>query len=174
MVQGASLSGDLTGTRRLDLSAKQVELTVPSDIIYYRTGREFVAWRRLDEETSEETSATTKTKDVAKESRPGSWVILERSNPKNEPRKIGEPDFDRIYVLGYEKHDQDHYTAYRSPDVEGYLPVRVEGRGANKTFTVRIKDESGGVKDMTFTLYRDQHGVMRVTPPEQMKTAKKK
>ena len=130
---------------------KQVELTVPSDIIYYRTGREFVAWRRLDEEPSDETSATTKTKDVAKESRPGSWVILERSNPKNEPRKIGEPDFDRIYVLGYEKHDQDHYTAYRSPDVEGYLPVRVEGRGANKTFTVRIKDESGQVKDMTFS-----------------------
>jgi hypothetical protein len=153
---------------------KQVELTVPSDIIYYRTGREFVAWRRLDEEPSDETSATTKTKDVAKESRPGSWVILERSNPKNEPRKIGEPDFDRIYVLGYEKHDQDHYTAYRSPDVEGYLPVRVEGRGANKTFTVRIKDESGQVKDMTFSLYRDQHGVTRVNPPEQMKTAKKK
>ena len=153
---------------------KQVELTVPSDIIYYRTGREFVAWRRLDEEPSDETSATTKTKDVAKESRPGSWVILERSNPKNEPRKIGEADFDRIYVLGYEKHDQDHYTAYRSPDVEGYLPVRVEGRGANKTFTVRLKDESGQVKDMTFSLYRDQHGVTRVNPPEEMKTAKKK
>src|SRR5689334_3692941 len=33
---------------------KQVELTVPSDIIYYRTGREFVAWRRLDEDASEE------------------------------------------------------------------------------------------------------------------------
>src|SRR6185436_5946832 len=73
---------------------KQVELTVPSDIIYYRTGREFVAWRRLDEETTEDTSST-KTKDVAKEGRPGSWVILERSSSK-EPHKIGEPDFDRI------------------------------------------------------------------------------
>src|SRR5262249_43866708 len=81
---------------------KQVELTVPSDIIYYRTGREFVAWRRLDEDTTEDSSAT-KTKDVARDSRPGSWVILERSSSK-EPHKIGEPDFDRIYVLGYEKH----------------------------------------------------------------------
>ncbi|MGQ0762197.1 MAG: hypothetical protein ACT4OT_09330 [Acidobacteriota bacterium] len=153
---------------------KQVELTVPSDIIYYRTGREFVAWRRLDEEPSDSGSAAAKTKDVAKESRPGSWVILERSNPKNQQRKIGEPDFDRIYVLGYEKHDQEHYTAYRSPDVEGYLPVRVEGRGVNKTFTVRIKDESGQVKDLTFSLYRDNHGVMRVNPPDQMKTAAKK
>src|SRR5205814_1993022 len=123
---------------------KQVELTVPSDIIYYRTGREFVAWRRLDEETTEE-GAAAKTKDVARESRPGSWVILERSNPKDEPHKLDEPDFDRIYVLGYEKHDQDHYTAYRSQDVEGYLPLRIEGKGANRTFTVRVKDSSGQV-----------------------------
>jgi hypothetical protein len=152
---------------------KQVELTVPSDIIYYRTGREFVAWRRLDEDSSDEASST-QTKDVAKTSRPGSWVILEKSNPKDEPHKLDEPDFDRIYVLGYEKHDQDHYTAYRSPDVEGYLPLRIEGKVANKTFTVRIKDNSGQVKDVTFNLYRDDHGVTRVTPPEQMKAAKRR
>lgn len=151
---------------------KQVELTVPSDIIYYRTGREFVGWRRLDEDTGDEGSAT-QSKDVAKTSRPGSWVILEKSSSK-EAHKIGEPDFDRIYVLGYEKHDQDHYTAYRSPDVEGYLPLRVEGRGANRTFTVRIKDEGGQIKDMTFTLYRDEHGVMRVNPPADIKAVKKK
>jgi hypothetical protein len=152
---------------------KQVELTVPSDIIYYRTGREFVAWRRLDEESSDETSAT-QTKDVAKTSRPGSWVILEKSNPKDEPHKMGEPDFDRIYVLGYEKHDQDHYTAYRSPDIEGYLPLKVEGKGANKTFTARIKEESGQVKEMTFSLYRDEHGVMRVNPPGELKARAKR
>jgi len=146
---------------------KQVELTVPSDIIYYRTGREFVGWRRLDEDTSDEGS-TTRSKDVAKESRPGSWVILERSSSK-EPHKLDEPDFDRIYVLGYEKHDQDHYTAYRSPDLEGYLPLRVEGRGANRTFTVRAKDESGQIKDLTYSLYRDDHGVMRVAAPGEVK-----
>jgi len=150
---------------------KQVELTVPSDIIYYRTGREFVAWRRLDEDTTDESAA--KTKDVAKDSRPGSWVILEKSSSK-EPHKIGEPDFDRIYVLGYEKHDQDHYTAYRSPDLEGYLPIRVDGRAASKTFTVRIKDDSGQIRDMTFNLYRDDRNVMKITPPEQMKAAKRR
>jgi len=151
---------------------KQVELTVPSDIIYYRTGREFVAWRRLDEDTGDDSS--TKTKDVAKDTRPGSWVILERSNPKDEPHKIDEPDFDRIYVLGYEKHDQDHYTAFRSPDIEGYLPLRIEGKGANKTFILKVKDSSGQVKDMTFKLYRDDHGVMRVTPPEEMKAVRRR
>jgi len=150
---------------------KQVELTVPSDIIYYRTGREFVAWRRLDEDSSDEGSST-RTKDVAKESRPGSWVILERSSSK-EPHKVDEPDFDRIYVLGYEKHDQDHYTAYRSPDLEGYLPMRVEGRGVNKTFTVRVKEE-GEIKELTYSLYRDDHGVMRVTPPGEVKGKRKR
>jgi hypothetical protein len=150
---------------------KQVELAVPSDIIYYRTGREFVAWRRLDEDSSEE--ATGKATDPSRESRPGSWVILERSSSK-EAHKIDEPDFDRIYVLGYEKHDQDHYTAYRSPDLEGYLPLRVEGKGANRTFTVRVKDESGQIKDITFNLFRDDHGVMRVSAPEQMKAARKR
>jgi hypothetical protein len=150
---------------------KQVELAVPSDIIYYRTGREFVAWRRLDEDSSEEVAG--KASDPSRESRPGSWVILEKSSSK-EAHKIDEPDFDRIYVLGYEKHDQDHYTAYRSPDLEGYLPLRVEGKGANRTFTVRVKDESGQVKDVTFNLFRDDHGVMRVSAPEQMKAAKKK
>jgi len=150
---------------------KQVELMVPSDIIYYRTGREFVAWRRLDEESSDEASST-KSKDVAKESRPGSWVILERSSSK-EAHKLEEPDFDRIYVLGYEKHDQDHYTAYRSPDLEGYLPLRVEGRGANKTFTVKAKEE-GDIKELTYSLYRDDHGVMRVSPPGDVKGKKKR
>lgn len=151
---------------------KQVELAVPSDIIFYRGGREFVAWRRLDDESGDD-SSTAKGKDVARDSRPGSWVILERSSSK-EPHKMDEPDFDRIYVLGYEKHDQDHYNAYRSLDVEGYLPLRVEGRGSNKTFTVRIKDETGQVKDMQYSLYRDDHGVMRVAAPGEVKGKKKK
>jgi hypothetical protein len=151
---------------------KQVELTVPSDIIYYRTGREFVAWRRLDDESSDETSAA-KNKDAAKESRPGSWVILEKSSSK-EPHKLDEPDFDRIYVLGYEKHDQDHYTAYRSPDLQGYLPLRVEGRGSEKTFSVRVKGEDGKVTEAKYSLYRDDHGVMRVAAPGEAKGKKKK
>ena len=146
---------------------KQVELMVPSDIIYYRTGREFVAWRRLDEDNSDESSAT-KTKDVAKESRPGSWVILEKSSSK-EPHKLDEPDFDRIYVLGYEKHDQDHYTAYRSPDIEGYLPMRIEGRGADRTFSVRIKGEDGKIIEAKYSLSRDDRGVMRVAAPGEVK-----
>ena len=144
------------------LYGKQVELMVPSDIIFYRTGREFVAWQRLDDE--EDASTTPRGKDAAKESKPGSWVILEKSS-SDEPRKLDEPDFDRIYVLGYDKNNQEHYTAYRSPDVKGFLPLRVEGQSDNKTFTVRIQGEDGQVKDSQYRLYKDERGVLKVTPP---------
>lgn len=150
---------------------KQVELTVPSDIIFYRTGREFVAWRRIDDEPSEEHDAGSK--GVQKETKPGSWVILEKSR-SSEPHKLEEPDFDRIYVLGYDKHDQKHYTGYRSPDLVGYLPLRVEGQGLNKTFTVRVKDESGQVKDAQYSLYRDDRGVLRVAAPGEAPRTKKR
>jgi len=150
---------------------KQVELTVPSDIIFYRTGREFVAWHRLDDEAADESEFGSK--GAQKETKPGSWVILEKSG-SSEPRKLDEPDFDRIYVLGYDKHNQEHYTGYRSPDLQGYLPLRVEGRGPNKTFTVRVKDESGQVKDAQYSLYRDDRGVLRVNSPGETPRAKKR
>src|SRR6185312_4040650 len=133
---------------------KQVELTVPSDIIFYRTGREFVAWQRLDGETKK-----VNDKDAAKETKPGSWLILEKSS-SNQPRGLDEPDFDRIYVLGYDKRNQEHYTAYRSPDLKGYLPARIEGHGEDKTFTVRLQEVEGGeVKDFRYSLHKDARGV---------------
>jgi hypothetical protein len=140
---------------------KQVELAVPSDIIFYRTGREFVAWQRLDGEAS--TSATPN--DAAREVKPGSWLILEKSS-SNQPRTIDEPDFDRIYVLGYDKRGQEHYTAYRSPDLKGYLPAKVEGHGDSKTFTLRLQEESGSpVKDVQYGIYKDARGILKVSTP---------
>jgi hypothetical protein len=140
---------------------KQVELTVPSDIIFYRTGREFVAWQRLDGDVDSEGS---KTKDAAKEAKPGSWVILEKSS-SDQPRTLTEPDFDRIYVLGYDKRDQEHYTAYRSPDLKGFLPIRVEGRPDNKTFTIRVQDENGQIGDVQYGVYKDARGYLKVSAP---------
>lgn len=140
---------------------KQVELTVPSDIIFYRTGREFVAWQRLDGSSDADSAAD---RNAARESRPGSWIILEKSS-SNQPRRLDEPDFDRIYVVGYDKRNQEHYTAYRGSDVKGYLPLRIEGRGENKTFTVRV--ESGGqIQESQYSVYKDARGILRVSPPE--------
>lgn len=141
---------------------KQVELAVPSDIIFYRTGREFVGWQHLDAD-SKDKSATDK--DGAREARPGSWLILEKSS-SNQPRTLDEPDFDRIYVLGYDKRNQEHYTAYRSPDLKGYLPAKIEGQGDNKTFMLRLQQEDGGeVKEVRYSLYKDARGVLKVTAP---------
>ncbi len=142
---------------------KQVELSVPSDIIFYRTGREFVAWQRLDSEAKESSSGTAD-KDAGREAKPGSWLILEKSS-SNQPHTLDEPDFDRIYVLGYDKRDQEHYTAYRSPDLKGFLPAKVEGHGDSKTFTLRIQDDSGQVKDSQYSLYKDARGILKVSAP---------
>ena len=150
---------------------KQVELMVPSDIIFYRTGREFVAWQRIDGEPVE--SDGSKSKDAAKEAKPGSWVILEKSS-SNQPHNIGEPDFDRVYVLGYDKRDQEHYTAYRSPDLKGFLPFRVEGRPDNKTFTLRVQDESGQINDVQYGIYKDARGYLKVSAPNAGGKDKKK
>lgn len=154
------------------INGKQVELTVPSDVIFYRTGREFVAWQRLDEDP-EKKSTDTKDKDVAKEVKPGSWVILEKSS-STEPRKLDEPDFDRIYVLGYDKYNQEHYTAYRSPDLIGFLPLRVQGKGDNKSFTIRVKGDDGNVKDAQYSVYRDDRGNLKVAAPGEAQKSKKK
>jgi hypothetical protein len=141
---------------------KQVGLTVPSDIIFYRTGREFVGWQRLDSDKGEKSSTN---KDAGREEKPGSWLILEKSS-SNQPRGIDEPEFDRIYVLGYDKRNQEHYTAYRSPDLRGYLPARVEGQGENKTFTLRIQEEEGGpLKEVRYSLYKDARGVLKINAP---------
>lgn len=139
---------------------KQVELTVPSDIIFYRTGREFVAWQRLDGSSEADSLAD---RNAGRESRPGSWIILEKSS-SNQPRKLDEPDFDRIYVVGYDKRNQEHYTAYRSPDVKGFLPLKVEGRGENKTFTVRVQN-GGQIQESQYSVYKDARGILRVAPP---------
>jgi hypothetical protein len=137
-----------------------VELAVPSDIIFYRTGREFVAWQRLDGESKDKND-----KDAGREAKPGSWLILEKSS-SNQSHGIDEPDFDRIYVLGYDKRNQEHYTAYRSPDLKGYLPAKIEGQGESKSFTVRIQEEEGGaLKDVRYGLYKDARGVLKVNPP---------
>lgn len=142
---------------------KQVELTVPSDIIFYRTGREFVAWQRLDGSSSDG-EGSLNDKNAGKESRPGSWVILEKSS-SNQPHTVDEPDFDRIYVVGYDKRNQEHYTAYRSSDVKGYLPLRIEGRGENKTLKVRVQDANGQITEASYGVYKDDRGNLKVAAP---------
>ncbi len=149
---------------------KQVELTVPSDIIFYRTGREFVAWQRLEDVDTK--GMPTEGKSETKEFQPGSWVILEKGT-SDEPGSLDEPDFDRIYVLGYDKTRREHYTAYRSRDLQGRLPLRVEGGGEAKFFVVRAAD-SGELKEYRFKAYKDDRGHLKVEPQGELPNTPKK
>jgi hypothetical protein len=151
--------------------AKQVELTVPSDIIFYRTGREFVAWQRLDE-SGDASQSAPKDKDAAKEVQAGSWVILEKSS-SDKPSTLEDPDFDRIFVLGYDKSRQEHYTAYRSPDLDGRLPLRVENNNGEKFFTVKANDD-GQLVDVRYKVYRDDRGNLRVDAQGTLPKSQKK
>jgi hypothetical protein len=145
---------------------KQVELSVPSDIIFYRTGREFVAWHRLDEAEKKDGDAGTGANETKETPQPGAWVILERSD-SDEPSSTDDPDFDRIYVLGYDKSRQEHYTAYRSRDIRGHLPLRLEESGGNKFFVVRAEDGKD-VKDYRFKVYKDDRGHLRIEPQQEL------
>jgi hypothetical protein len=83
------------------------------------------------------------------------------------------PDFDRIYVLGYDKTRQEHYTAYRSHDIRGRLPLRVEESGAGKFFVVRLEDGKD-VKDYRFKIYKDNNGHLRVEAPPDLPGSKRR
>lgn len=139
---------------------KQVELAVPSDIIFYRTGREFVAWQQLDSDATEQAEGS-RAGSAASEANPSSWVILEKGSSKNK-RQVNDPDFDRIYVLGYNSRAQEHYTAYRSQNLKGRLPLRVFEEVGQKMFSVNVQADNGSIKEMRYKIKRDEKGHLRV------------
>lgn len=144
------------------LFGRQVELQVPSDIVFFQANnRKFVTWQRLDADSANKVGVGDKALT------PGSWVILSRSN-YSKPINGVEPDFDNILVLAFDKYDQSYYTVWRtSPGMEvwGTLPLKVEGKGDNKTFTVTIRNPSGQMDEKRFVVTKDKNR-MRVTPPE--------
>lgn len=145
------------------LFGRQVELELPTDIgIYQKESNKIITWQRLDNVESQEKYSSKDTS--TKISTPGSWVILLRSNVVKSTDG-NEPDFDSILVLGYDKYDQAHYTVYRNSKVEGKIPLKVEGTGDNKSFSVQIKNASGALEEKRFVIFKDQKGRLKVTPP---------
>jgi hypothetical protein len=142
------------------LFGRQVELQVPSDIVFFQANnRKFVTWQRLDTDAASKVVATDKM------STPGNWVILSRSNVVKAIDGV-EPDFDGIQVLAFDKYDQSYYTAWRSStDVWGLLPLRVEGQGDNKTVIIQLRNPEGKMDEKRFVVFRDKSRV-KVTPPE--------
>jgi len=144
------------------LFGRQVELQVPTDIVFYQANnRKFVAWQRLD------TDAADKIVSSDRVSAPGNWVVLSRSNNVKAIDGV-EPDFDGIQVFAYDKYDQSYYTAYRtSTDIWGTLPMKVEGSGDSKTFTLTLRSPHGTMDEKRFTVFKDKNRI-KVTPPEDL------
>ena len=144
------------------LFGRQVELQVPTDISFFQqNNRKFVTWQRLDADSANRVGVGDKA--LA----PGSWVILARNN-FSKPIDGVEPDFDHILVLAFDKYDQTYYTVWRSApgtEVWGKLPLRVDGKGDSKTFTVNLRGPSGQIDEKRFIVFRDKNRI-KVTPPE--------
>jgi hypothetical protein len=142
------------------LFGRQVELQVPSDLVFYQhNNKKFVTWQRLD------TDLTNRTVSQDKMSAPGNWVVLSRSNQVKAIDGV-EPEFDGILVLAFDKYDQSYYTVWRSSgDVWGRLPLKLEGQGDNKTFIIQLRNAEGRMDEKRFLVFKDKSRV-KVTPPE--------
>jgi hypothetical protein len=141
------------------LFGRQVELQVPSDIVFFQqNNKKFVTWQRLDTENADRGA-------VSRGSTPGNWVILSRTNVVKAIDGV-EPDFDGILVLAFDKYEQSYYTAWRTTgDVWGQLPLKIEGTGDNKTFEVSLRGADGQMVEKRFSVFKDKSHI-RVTPPE--------
>ena len=145
------------------LFGRQVELQVPSDISFFQANdHKFITWQRLDSDSANKVGSGDKS--LA----PGSWVILAR-DPYSKPIDGVEPDIDYILVLAFDKYDQNYYTVWRTTAhkvVFGRLPLKVEGKGDNKTFTITLRNpQTGSFDEKRFVVFKDKTR-MRVTPPE--------
>jgi hypothetical protein len=152
------------------LFGRQVDLQVPSDIAFFQLGAtKFVTFQRLDDIVEE----TKKDKEDLKVSKPGNWVILSRSN-RAYSNDGSEPDFDGIMVLGYDKYNQEFYPVYKKGEVYkrgevlGSIPLKIEGVGDNKTFTLKIRNAGGQLEDKRFVVSKETGGRLKVTPPVDM------
>lgn len=142
------------------LFGRQVELQVPSDIVFFQqNNRKFVTWQRFD------TDGVNKVNSGEKVTAPGDWVILSRTNAVKEIGGV-EPDFDGILILAFDKYRQEYYTAWRTTgEVWGLLPLKLEGTGDSKSFTIQVRRPGGEMEEKRFVITKDKVRV-RITPPE--------
>jgi hypothetical protein len=142
------------------LFGRQVELQVPSEIVFFQANnRKFVTWQRLDADSSDKAVTS------GRSATPGNWVILTRTNVVKAINGV-EPDFDGILVLAFDKYDQSYYTVWRTTgEVWGLLPLKVDGLGDNKTFTLQLRHPEGRMDEKRFVVFKDKSR-LKVTPPE--------
>ena len=145
------------------LFGRQVELQLPNDILFFQqNNKKFVAWQRVD---NPDLSKLSEKDSAMKVNKPGSWVVLTRSNEVKAKNGV-EPAFDGIILYAYDKYNEEHYMAYRSGELWGQLPLRLDGTGDNKTFAVQLLGSSDQMEEKRFVITKDGKEHLRVTPPE--------
>ena len=121
--------------------ARMVDIDVPLEIAQYAEGQRIVAFFPL---TSVHDSETNK-------DQPYYLVLL------TEP-KDGMPfDYNQVRVFSWNLRRHRYETAYRDRNIFGLLPVNVgretfEKLGAEPTFTIRVRDESGNTVEQNYRL----------------------
>jgi len=131
---------------------RMVDLDIPLDIAQYAEGQRIIAYFVLN--TVEEDG----------KQEPQYLVLL------NEPKDGLAWDYNQIRVFTRNRARHRYETAYREHNLEGYLPVKVGHQDFGKegglpTFTIRKKDDSGRIVDVTYKL--NGPIVRRVLTPEE-------
>lgn len=152
------------------LFGSQVELQVPSDISFFQIGAtKFIAFQRLDDVVDDDKLTN---KEGAKMFKPGSWAILTRSNEVLSTDG-NEPDFDGILFLGYDKVNQEYYTAYKKGkvykrgEVTGNVPMKIVNSGDSRIVSINIRETNGQLSEKRFVV-TNKEGRLKVTPPPDM------
>jgi hypothetical protein len=118
---------------------RMVDLDVPLDVAQYAEGQRIIAYFVLN--TVEEDGKQV----------PQYLMLL------NEPKDGLVWDYNQVRVFTRNRAKHRYETAYRERNLEGYLPVKVghqvfDKEGDLPTFTIRKKDDSGQIVDVTYKL----------------------
>jgi SH3-like domain-containing protein len=123
--------------------ARMVDVDVPLEIAQYAEGQRFVAFFVLDQ--------VPDTQNGVQKSIPQYLCVL------TEPHD-GQPfDFNQIRVFTWNARRHRYETAYREHGLNGVLPVTIatenfDKEGTLPVFILRVKDESGTVRERKYKL----------------------
>ena len=112
-------------------------LAIPDDIAQYSEGQRIVAAFPLDEVRDGDKKV-------------GEYLVLFNENKEGSPYDFNQA---RVFTWNVRKHRYE--TAYRDRDLAGVLPVTLgrqdfEKEGNLRTFVLRVKDDSGAVRERTY------------------------
>jgi Bacterial SH3 domain len=143
---------------------RMVDFDVPLEVAQYAEGQRFVAFFVLNQVEDKGKDGTGK-------------KVSQYLCAITEPHDGLPYDFDQIRVFTWNVHKHRYETAYRERGLNGVLPVTVTSENFDKegtlpVFTVRVKDDSGNVRERKYKL--NTPIVRRVLAPGEQKETPKR